>query len=468
MKTKTTHILSLSLAVLLLLILLAACQSTGADTPASGDNSAAADAPTLTDLPATDTLVLYIPEDMESKMQSQIVRYTELYGVEVETVIVEGGVEEYIERVVDDLAGGHGPDVLFLDELIYMDVAKAALNYNFLDLSEILAGDDEFSEDDYLAGVFDACRFGGRQYTIPTSFFLPAFLSTQSRLEELGFRWEHIGKTSDFLKEISRLTPYAEQSAGFAQMMSSKNYFGYFWESSGIRLLDYENNVILPDEEALGDFLYAYKTYFPYDDEKVGEIYILTSAGNGAESLIQGEFMFWLASFYITELTMNIDELLESPYGYVFSPLPSEAEEVIGSIRGQMAISANAVNKRNAYNFIKMMLSEEVQSNQRLSSFHMPIHKEAIKRIVYGTHQWDVSHEGKIYTFSGYRSTELSNEELDAIIETIISVDRFAQQNASNVSVMLFESMLPFFKDEKSYDDCLADLKNRLTLYLSE
>ena len=58
-------------------------------------------------------------------------------------------------------------------------------------------------------------------------------------------------------------------------MMSSKNYFGYFWESSGIRLLDYENNVILPDEEALGDFLYAYKTYFHYDDEKVGEIYIL-------------------------------------------------------------------------------------------------------------------------------------------------------------------------------------------------
>jgi hypothetical protein len=45
--------------------------------------------------------------------------------------------------------------------------------------------------------------------------------------------------------------------------MSTKNYFYLFFAFSGIRLLDYENGVVLPDEAALDEFLHAYKSVFP-------------------------------------------------------------------------------------------------------------------------------------------------------------------------------------------------------------
>jgi ABC-type glycerol-3-phosphate transport system substrate-binding protein len=95
-------------------------------------------------------------------------------------------MEEYAERVTNDLAGGTGPDVLFTYLLPSMDVAKAALNNNFLDLTNILAGAEDFSEDDYIDGVFDAGRYNGRQYTIPTAFITPLYLSAESKLEDIG------------------------------------------------------------------------------------------------------------------------------------------------------------------------------------------------------------------------------------------------------------------------------------------
>ena len=129
-----------------------------------------------------------------------------------------------------------------------------------------------------------------------------------------------------------------------------------------------------------------------------------------------------------------------------------------------MAINASSKNPLNAYNFIKMMLSADVQSSRSPLLKFVPIHKEAIKAIIYGAYTFDVAGT----TYGGSRSAYLSEEELDAIIDTLAGVDRFTQPVSGNVSNMLWDSMLPFFQDEKSYDDCLADLKNQLMLYLSE
>ena len=202
MKTKTTHILSLSLAVLLLLILLAACQSTGADTPASGDNSAAADAPpSPISQPRIRWCYIFRRHGIENA-ESNCALYRALR---------RGSGDSHRRRWCGRIyrtcsrrfSGWAQARCTVLDELIYMDVAKAALNYNFLDLSEILAGDDEFSEDDYLAGVFDACRFGGRQYTIPLSFFSPLF----SRQSQNWRNWDLTGKASKNIGLLGRDIP---------------------------------------------------------------------------------------------------------------------------------------------------------------------------------------------------------------------------------------------------------------------
>lgn len=139
---KPTRILSLGAAAVLLLLTFAGCAPERAKTSEPVD-PVHIDRLMYDELTPTDTLVLYIPVSAESQIKLLIDRYKELYDVEVEVVRVEGSYEEYAERVANDLAGGTGPDVLFFNYL-YLDIAKAALNHNFLDLTDILPGTRAF------------------------------------------------------------------------------------------------------------------------------------------------------------------------------------------------------------------------------------------------------------------------------------------------------------------------------------
>lgn len=452
---KTKRMIALALAVLMFLLTFAGC----AQAPMTVQG------PTLDKLTPTDKLVIYTAGSRYPWMQRQVELYERLYDVDVEVVTV--AVDAYAERVTGDLAGGAGPDVLFLELLPNTDIAKAALNNNFLDLTEILASDEDFSEDDYVAGVFDTGRFKGRQYVIPTTFTTPLYLSAKSGLEDIGFVWESVEKTSDFLEEIARIMQDSRQRGSPLRIMSTKNMLFDFFGDSGIRLIDYENNVVLPDEAALDEFLHAYKTYFPYDYDESGLIFAYSA---GANELVQSSYYFWPeAGNNIERISENIDTLIENDVGYVLQYFPGQTGETYGDVYGKAAISASSKNQLNAYNFIKMLLSAEVQCDRKLRTNGIPVLKEAHETIILGKTQWTTTtKDGQSFTYSGYRSKQLSNEELDSLLETLTHVDRFNPFVSYNLFSMMKDSMLPFFKDEKSYENCRAELKNKLTFYLSE
>ena len=119
----------------------------------------------------------------------------------------------------------------------------------------------------------------------------------------------------------------------------------------------------------------------------------------------------------------------------------------------------------NAYHFVKFLLSETIQKDDaaRLSNF--PVHKEAIRESVYEAPSVKIVGN---YDVLDYDEPALSDEEAEKLIDTLTGVNRFVLGVSETVRNMVFESMLPFFQDEASYENCLADLKNKLMLYLSE
>ena len=374
---KPKRIIALGLSVLLLLLPFAGCEK----APERAEGHESVEGPKLADLKETDSLVIYIMKSNEPLDQRRISQFTALYDVDVEVVCVDEYYEAFTERVVNDLAGGSGPDILFLNDLYSLDVTKAALNGNFLDLTDILAEDPEFSEDDYLDGVFEACQVNGRQYTVPVSYTIPLVMSSEEKLEELGFDWGSIETTADFVEAMGLLTPDITQDPGFTQMLYSKNYFYRLLWTSGIPLVDYEAGEVLPDEAGLRKFLEAYKAYFPYDYEEGAGT---RSVSSGSDPLVSGICAFWFAGS-IGGITNTIQMMTERSCNYEMQPIPSQNGDIVGTIYGQLAISANAKNSLNAYNFIKFMLSEEAQKDEYTLPTYMPIHKEVIQETVYDT-----------------------------------------------------------------------------------
>ena len=416
--------------------------------------------PGLDDLVETDSLVIYIMKDYESIEMQRINQFTALYDVDVEVVRVDGDIYAFTERIMNDLAGGSGPDVLIFNESFTMDITKAAMNGNFLDLTDILAEDPEFSKDNYLDGVFEACQVNGRQYTVPTSYRVPLAISSKEQLEKLGFDWSKVDTMSDFLEELARLTPVATQELGFTYVLCSKNEFRRLFRSSGISLVNYETGEVLPDEQELRKFLEAYKAYFPYDYEEGGRTRSLTYD----EYMLSSGILVFFVPDKIQSVTNTLNCMKLDSCDYVLQANPGQVGEVVGSIAEQMAISANAKNSLNAYKFIKYMLSEENQADNFTISY-MPVHKEVLYK---GIHNAHALYKNNGVLFEDEEKLAFSEEEASTIEATITGVDQFVQIIPRNLVDMVLENMLPFFRDEASYDDCLADLKNKLTLYLSE
>ena len=290
---------------------------------------------------------------------------------------------------------------------------------------------------------------------------LPVVVSSKEKLEELEFDWNNMDTTADFLKKISNLTPKAESDSGFAQMLYSKNNFHYLLTASGVSLVDYETGEVLPDEEGLHEFLEAYKSYFLYDYDESGKSY---ATNNGYRALVTGSCAFWPPADIEGVLT-TIDAMEEKSCNYVIQSIPGLAKEIVGDIRGGLiAINANTKNSLNAYNFVKFMLSEVAQKDAATRFGNFSIHKEATQEIVYKSPSMKIVGS---YNVLDYEEPAFSAEEAEMLIEMLTGVDRFVL-GLPVIAGMVQDSMLPFFKDEKSYKDCLKDLKNKLTLYLSE
>ncbi len=441
-------------AVALLILIFSGCEK----APERTEEPEPIEGSKLADLVETDTLVVYIMEESETLDQRRINQLTTLCNVDVEVVRI--AADEYQERVMNDLASGIGPDILFLNDLYSLDATKAALNGNFLDLTDILAEDTDFSKDDYLDGVFEACQIDGRQYIIPFSCMMSLEVSSEESLQKLNFDWSEIETTSDYINALTRMTPVATKDIGFSSMLFSKNNFYALFSNSGIQLLDYKNSKVLPDEEGLREFMEAYKAFFSYDyDEAAG----FSFANYDSYMLSSGTIAFFAPSS-IESVTSTINCMKLDSCDYVLRACPGQSGEVVKSIFGQMAINANSKNTLNAYKFVKYMLSKEAQSDPYII-YYMPIRKDAIHNSIHGAY---ALYEANGYYFNDYDNLAFSEEEADMIEAEITKGDRFVRMMPLNVFNMVQESMLPFFRDEASYEDCLSELRNKLTLYMSE
>ena len=454
---RINHIISLALSTIVIMLSFIGCKS---------DNSEIAEkiveGPHLSDLVETDTLVIYIQPNSEALERRRIDMFQKSSGVKVEVVRVDADSKTFAERVLNDVAGGGGPDIIFTDQMIALDLWKTAVNHGFLDLTEILAEDPDFHEEDYLDGVFETGRYNGRQYTIPLSYQLRFAVSPAEMLKKLGFDWEKIDTMEDFLNEIVRLTPKAKDSyPSFKKMMAVHNYlFNLLW-SSGVPLIDYESGKVLPDEKAFRELLEAYKAYYTWDYDE-------STYGKGVwhpnEKVVLsgGQYTFWLPG-NIENLASGLCIAREKDCEICYQVIPDMTGNTTACVDTQIAIRANAVNTLNAWKFVKYMLSDDAQEDQWASLYYsLPIRKSAVMNRL--RNQPAVTAAGT-YDYANYA---ISEEEAEDIYNMLTDIDRFVPRLPQAPWEFVEETMLPFLQDEKSYNDCLKELKSKLTFYLSE
>lgn len=129
------------------------------------------------------------------------------------------------------------------------------------------------------------------------------------------------------------------------------------------------------------------------------------------------------------------------------------------------AVNGNSKNQLNAWNFIKLLLSEHYQSSEADFPFYFdfPMRKDSVAPIL----DMAISAaQGNSSLWVG-KEARTPPEVREAFLQEALNPGGCCIFRTSVVEI-LWEEMTPYFEDRESYESCLARARERLTLYASE
>ena len=455
------RILSLLLTLALLLPCLAACESGG--TPSASDG-------TTTSKPAqnadheeaveadysdfempeeTDTLVLYTAGMLTMTMTPAVELFKSLYP-EVNVEWYKLGEDEMETRIRAEIPAGKGPDLLFDSSITLPDIYKTMSAKLFEDLNPYAACDEEFCLDDYIAGIINEGVFQGKRYLFPVAH-LPTLLTTSKELlTETGITLDDLASFDEFVDACTRFYNAYPESNIFIDTgpydldnLNFQNLYGM----CGFRAIDYENSAVILDEAKFRKIVDLCKLYSGNDPNKEKDLdgeYALSGA------ILKRECLF--STFAGTPHLMKQEQTYLKLGGetavFLMSPAIDGGKTTM--ISRFAAIPALSSNKLNAWRMLKILLSDEIQSNPDALKAVYPVRIESVSQFLMYSY------------YDGYSSLKASGLE-----DLLLDYDH-AYCKSRVLTRYVRDEMMPYIQGQKSFEDCYKKLMNTLELYKDE
>ncbi|OOM02414.1 hypothetical protein CLABU_38210 [Clostridium acetobutylicum] len=125
-------------------------------------------------------------------------------------------------------------------------------------------------------------------------------------------------------------------------------------------------------------------------------------------------------------------------------------------------MSKKTLNKRAAYNFIKLALSEKVQCDDK--TYMPPINKKSQIDIKNRYLREEIGKNSKEYKVILNKPSDDLNKYYDRVTSNVDEV-RILD---TDVDKLIKECMTPYFDGKSSYDSALKTLENKVKLYINE
>ena len=339
---------------------------------------------------------------------------------------------------------GKGPDLIFFWGDEFQDTEKAMDAGVFFDIDTLLEKDTSFDLSKYQTNIINGGYYKGKRQYIPLCYYAMSAITSEETIQAFGINLSEYSTFEDWMNEcVKWLRNNQESNRTLTHSPTETPYFyGTFFN---VRYVDLETGDILIDRDAFRLFLEFLKLKFPKLEYGFSS---LSSASNDEiiEAIQKDQLLFY---FYLLHQNLDMDQALSETRTAQSLILPSMgSEQPLATGRIMAAINNGSPNKVNAYEFLKIMLSTEVQSQP---NFPVPVNNEALElqlklyKVQYGLSETEIDQMYKDFQSLGY-----------------IHPLSYTQYN-------LFEdSMRPWFLDEKSYEDCIEDFRNRLEIFIDE
>jgi len=412
----------------------------------------------------TDKLVVYISPYNGYIYTPALNIFREKYP-HVEIEVIEFGrndADKYFTLLKTELMAGKGPDLILEQPMGggFLDIYKLMDTGIFVDLQPFIDEDSEFNLDDYNKAVLDAGRYRGKRYLMPIQYDSQILLTTQEILDAEGVKVSDLETFDGFIKAITRYNEKYKNNPG-KTVFKKQSYCAvvhnvFPW--SGIELINYATRTVNFDTPYFKSIVEAMKWSYvgdePTDYDRIPRSLSTVPALENQEIFFDLKYGFSYHEFH-----ENYFGLLDKGLTPVFFKYPNIENENNARVDRVIAIPKASKNQINAYNLIKIILSEDIQNDSSIYFPMPPVLKSAAK----------AQFEEAIHGSGNFQALPpLPEEVFNAYLDLLINVDTCSLITFTPYYEIFRRDMGAYFEGKKSFDECVKILENSLQIYVSE
>lgn len=359
------------------------------------------------------------------------------------------------KRLKTEIMAGNGPDLLVSTCDALLDNPQKQMESGvFLDVSPYLEKSEEIDRSVLNPQVMECGQADGGQYLIPLSYRVYHMISGKQTLAQYGFQKENCGERKGYLAEVEAF--YERTQYRLPLTLAYLDGEGNIYDTYGNSF-----SALFPDffSDANGEL--------PFADEDVRKWFALyrqereTLKNHGvADTGYIAEDYLWETGSGIDLLYVADGMLLEedTPVYLSFQQEKAGATAVVDTWAG---ILEGAKNKKNAWDFLEMMLSRDIQ-RLCVKDGQLPVRTDLGEEIMAQMEKADGTWD--------YWEVKMSDTERQALFTEIVD----AMTNVGNavISENLYDRVLEYFEayfgGEASYDACAEDAQRYYDIYCSE
>lgn len=377
-------------------------------------------------------------------------------------------MEEYKNQFTVSMLSGDGPDIISVNPLITSSIRKLMQNGVFCDLNKLIEEDHEFSLSDYNEKAMEAGVYKEKRYLLTVMYRLDTFASSKGMLDQCNVS---LGGSDWTWKQLAgQVEKFSGKNADMPKYFFDERFkMSKVIENSGDYFVDFNNKTARFDSKEFIALLNIYKDIYPAictpeDAARYNTVQIKDFVGSGLIltssffSLGSPGSLYDVNSTYKNERNEDVNitpfPLLEGQKGIVSLPF-----QLVG-------INNKCKDKKSAFEFLKILLSEELQRN--VDSSGNPVKSLSFVPVNKKAYEKDLEFYSDAGVNTYYENGTAIPGELGEYMDSIInSVDKCIIFD-NNISLMIDEEAAGFLKGEKTAEQAAGDLQRKVTLYLNE
>lgn len=263
------------------------------------------------------------------------------------------------------MMAGQGPDIFILpcedgfgfnETQLIENVERGMATGLFADLTTLYNQDETLQKDVLLEKVMDAGVMDDKRYILPLRYQYPIILALEDELQAAGLQISELAQNSETF-----LSTVLSQKKN-AWHVSGANVFAADLINVFSSLCDYNTGEVYLDEETLTATLYQYMELLSsLEQESIeadGGVWPnFLSADRPLDTLFLSDDLF----FYLDIAYAQYQDLVAAPFA-------AQDGSIVANVSYYGAVSANCAAVEEAYEFLKLFLSREVQSGGALEA----------------------------------------------------------------------------------------------------